>query len=110
VPIEAVRRLAAAAQRRFAAASRPAGDKPAGPRPFPEMAPTLKHACGALRGAGVAHALTGAPAGRLAAANRRCAAAARRRTASIGTRGPGPRSGSGVGRSEEHTSELQSPQ
>jgi hypothetical protein len=62
VPIELVRRLAAAAQRRFAAASRPVGDKPAGPRPFPEMAPTLKHACGALRGAGIPHALTGAPA------------------------------------------------
>lgn len=62
MPIEAVRRLAAAAQRRFAAASRPAGDKPAGPRPFPAMAPTLKHVCGALRGAGVPHALTGAPA------------------------------------------------
>ena len=62
MPIELVRRLAAAAQRRFAAASRPVGDKPAGPRPFPEMAPTLKHACGALRGAGIAHALTGAPA------------------------------------------------
>ena len=62
MPIEPVRRLAAAAQRRFAAASRPVGDKPAGPRPFPEMAPTLKHACAALRAAEVPHALTGAPA------------------------------------------------
>lgn len=62
MPIEPVRRLAAAAQRRFAAASRPGGDKPAGPRPFPEMGPTLKHAVAALRGAGIPHALTGAPA------------------------------------------------
>jgi hypothetical protein len=62
VPIEPIRRLAAAAQRRLGAASRPEGDKPAGPRPFPDMAPTLKHACAALRAAGVPHALTGAPA------------------------------------------------
>jgi hypothetical protein len=62
VPRELVRRLAAAAQRRLGAASRPEGDKPAGPRPFPEMAPTLKHASAALRAAGVEHALTGAPA------------------------------------------------
>jgi hypothetical protein len=62
VPLEPVRRLAAAAQRRFAAASRPGGDKPAGPRTFREMGPTLKHASAALREAGVPHALTGAPA------------------------------------------------
>jgi hypothetical protein len=61
VPIEPVRRLAAAVQRRAAAASRPEGDKPAGPRPFTEMAPTLKHVCAALRAADVPHALTGAP-------------------------------------------------
>ena len=59
---EVVRRLAAAGQRRLGAASRPEGDKPSGPRPFPDMAPTLKHASAALRQAGVAHALTGAPA------------------------------------------------
>lgn len=62
MPIEPLRRLAAAAQRRVAAASRPGGDKPAGPRPFPDMAPTLKHACAALRRADVPHALAGAPA------------------------------------------------
>ena len=62
MPIEPLRRLAAAAQRRMNEAARPASDKPAGPRPFPDMAPTLKHACAALRAAGVPHALTGAPA------------------------------------------------
>ncbi len=62
MPRELVRRLAAAGQRRLGAASRPQGDKPSGPRPFPEMGPTLKHASAALRGADVPHALTGAPA------------------------------------------------
>lgn len=61
MPTEPLRRLAAAAQRRLGAASRPTGDKPGGPRPFPEMASTLKHASAALRAAGIAHALTGAP-------------------------------------------------
>jgi hypothetical protein len=62
MPVEPVRRVAAALQRRLGAASRPEGDKPSGPRPFPDMGASLKHACAALRDAGVAHALTGAPA------------------------------------------------
>jgi hypothetical protein len=62
MPREIVRRLAAAGQRRLGAASRPQLDKPSGPRPFADMGGTLKLASAALRGAGVPHALTGAPA------------------------------------------------
>ena len=62
MPTEVLRRLAAAAQRRLGAASRPEGDKPAVARAFADMGPALKRAGAALRADGIAHALTGAPA------------------------------------------------